>query len=405
MSNLSTDLVKCLLQNGSVDEFFRQQIEDAINDILRSELTAFLGYEKYSSSGWGTGNSRNGAYTRSFDTKYGTLNLKIPRDRNGEFDQKLIPDYERRSDSLEDTVIQLYSKGITTREISDLIEKMYGHHYSPATVSNITQSVIDHTLKFHHRKVEERYAVIFCDATFLNVRRDTVDKEAVHVLLGITPDGRKEVLEYALYPTESASNYEEMLADLKQRGLKEVLLFVSDGLTGIRDALLRQFPFAEHQSCWVHICRNLMKLVRVKDRKTILEDLKPVYTAKSSEEASKKLDDFVAKYGERYPKVAKMFESRVSLFAFYLFPESIRSSIYTTNIVENNNKALKHKTKVKEQFPDEASLDRFACEHYCDFNRKNADRVHRGFRKAEPELLAMFDSMYHSEPKERIEIA
>ena len=405
MSNLNTELMTALLKNDSLDEFFREHLENAMNDLLQAELTVFLGYEKHSSDGWGSGNSRNGTYNRSFDTKYGTLNLKIPRDRNGEFDQHLLPEYERRSDSLETTVIQLYRKGITTREIADLIEKMYGHHYSPATVSNIAKAVEGQAEKFHKRQVAARYAVIYCDATYLSLRRDTVAKEALHVILGITPDGKKEVLDYALYPTEAASNYEDMLIDLKQRGLKEVLLFVSDGLTGIRDALLRQFPAAEHQSCWVHICRNVCKIVRQKDRKAVLDDLKPVYTQETASEAEAKLNEFIAKYSSKYPKLAKMFESRVSLFAFYQFPKDIRVSIYTSNLVENNNKGLKHKAKIKEQFPNEDSMERFLCEHYCEYNCKNADRTHRGFKKAEAELLAMFDARYPSEPTAEAEAA
>ena len=396
MSYLNTELMKALLKNDSVDEFFRQQLETAINDLLQAEITAFLGYEKYNSKGWGSGNSRNGFYDRVFDTKYGKLNLHIPRDRKGEFEQQLIPDYARRSDTLETTVIQLYRKGITTREIADLIEKMYGHHYSPATVSNITKTVEEQVEKFHNRQVVDRYAVIYCDATYLCLRRDTVAKEALHVLLGITPDGKKEVLDYALYPTESAGNYADMLANLKQRGLKEVLLFVSDGLTGIRDALLRQFPQAQHQSCWVHICRNVAKLVRLKDRKEVLADLKPVYTQETSDDAERELDRFIAKYRGKYPKLAVMFQNRISLFAFYQFPKEIRTSIYTSNLVENNNKKLKHKTKTKEQFPNEEALERFLCEHYSEYNRKNFGLSHRGFKQAEADLLMMFDERYPS---------
>jgi len=394
MSYLNTELMKTLLQNGSVDEFFRQQLESTINELFQAELTAFLGYEKHSSDGWGSGNSRNGFYARVFETKYGKLNLRVPRDRKGEFEQHLIPDYARRSDSLETMVIQLYRNGITTREIADLIEKMYGHHYSAATVSNIAKTVEGQVEKFHTRQVAERYAVIYCDATYLCLRRDTVAKEALHVILGITPDGKKEVLDYAIYPTESASNYEDMLVNLKQRGLKEVLLFVSDGLIGIRDALLRQFPQAQHQSCWVHICRNVAKLIRLKDRRDVLADLKPVYTQETASDAEKELDRFIDKYRDKYPKLAVMFQSRVSLFAFYQFPKEIRASIYTSNIVENNNKGLKHKTKLKEQFPNEEALERFLCEHYSEYNRKSFGLSHRGFKQAEAELLMMFDERY-----------
>ena len=405
MSYLNTKLMAALLNNESVDEFFRAELECAVNILLEAELTAFLGYEKHSSNGWGSGNSRNGSYCRSFETKYGILHLKVPRDRRGDFEQQLIPDYARRSDDLETTIIQLYRKGITTREITDLIEKMYGHHYSPATVSNIAKTVDEQVDKFHKRPITARFAVIYCDATYINLRRDTVAKEALHVILGITPDGKKEVLDYALYPTEAASNYEDMLSNLKQRGLKDVLLFVTDGLTGIRDALLRQFPKALHQTCWVHICRKVCKLVRLKDRSEVLDTLRLIYTQDNVNDGSAKLDEFIAKYKLKYPKLVAMFADRGSLFSFYKFPKEIRASIYTTNLVENNNKGLKHKTKIKEQFPNEESLERFLCEHYSAYNRKNFGHSHRGFKKVEFELLTMLDDKYPNKSAEEIRAA
>lgn len=192
MSYLNTELTIALQKNESITEFFRRYLEAAINDFLQTELTAFLGYEKYDSDGWNSGNSRNGCYNRVFDTKCGKLQLHIPRDRVGAFHQQTLLAHSRRSDDLETTIIQLYRKGITTREISDLIEKMYGHEYSPTTISNIAKAVEDQVKEFHNRKVAKRYAVIYCDATYLNLRRDSVAKEAVHVLLGITPDGYSE---------------------------------------------------------------------------------------------------------------------------------------------------------------------------------------------------------------------
>ena len=216
MSNLNTELMTTLLKNESIDEVFRSHLEAAMNDLLKIELTQFLGYEKSSILGYNTGNSRNGFYERDLDTSYGRLHIKVPRDRNGHFEQQLISDYARRTDELKTTIITLYKKGITTREISDLIEKIYGHHYSPATMSNISKAVADQVENFHKRQLSERYAVIFMDATYLNVRRDSVAKEPLHVLLGITPDGTREVWDYALYPTETAANYEEMMESIKK---------------------------------------------------------------------------------------------------------------------------------------------------------------------------------------------
>ena len=406
MSNLSTERMETLLKNESLDEFFRSHLEKAINDLLQNELTAFLGYEKHSVEGYGSGNSRNGTYSRGLDTKYGKLELIIPRDRNGSFDQQLIPDYARRTDDLETTIITLYRKGITTREIADLIEKLYGHHYSAATVSNITEAVKTQVETFHSRPLSEQYVVIFMDATYLNVRRDSVAKEPLHVLLGITPEGNREVLDYALYPTESAANYEEMLANLKMRGVKQVLLFASDGLQGMRDAVKRQFPDAEHQQCWVHLSRTVARYIRQKDRREVLGDLKKVYQAADASKAREELKAFLEKHKTAYPRLHRIFDlAEPSLFQFYQFPEAIRGSIYTTNLIERNNKGLKHTAKVKEQFPNEDSLERYVCCYYSDSNRKYADRVQRGFKKVSAELLQLLDPYPQTPDRKPVEEA
>ena len=392
MSQLNTELTAALLNNESLDEFFRSHLEAAINELLKTELTAFLGYEKNSTAGYNTGNSRNGYYERDLDTKYGKLHVSVPRDRNGAFDQKLIPGYARRTDDLETTIITLYRKGITTREIADLVEKLYGHYYSPATVSNISKAVRSQVEEFHNRRLSEKYVAIFMDATYLNVRRDSVAKEPLHVLTGITPDGTREVLDYALYPTDSAENYEEMMASIKGRGVKQVLMFASDGLKGMRDAVKRQFPDADHQQCWVHLSRTVARNIRCKDRKEVLGDLKAVYRADSGPAAAAALEGFLGKHGKQYPKLKGIFDRYSgSLFTFYKFPEAIRKGIYTTNIIERSNKGLKHKTKAKEQFPNEDALERFVCCYYSDLNRSYADRAQRGFQQASAEILQMFD--------------
>lgn len=288
----------------------------------------------------------------------------------------------------------MYQKGITTAEIAAFIEQMYGCHYSKGQVSNIADSLQNKILAFHNRRLEKRYVAIYADATFLNVRRDCVDKEALHVLLGITADGKKEVLSYGLYPTESAENYSEMLADIKNRGVEQVLLFVSDGLTGFREACKELYPAADHQSCWVHICRTVMRYVRPKDRKAVLADLKLVYTADNEEGAVAALTDFRNKYRKTYPKVVEKFSDTRSLFSFYKYPKEIRSSIYITNLIENMNKQLKRTTKRKEQFPNEAALDRCTFCYYSDFNGRFSHRTHRGFDQCRFAIELMFDEKY-----------
>ncbi|NLK98088.1 MAG: IS256 family transposase [Epulopiscium sp.] len=392
MSNLNTKLLSALLKNESVDEVFRVELETAINELLATELTAFLNYEKYDPVGYNSGNSRNGYYTRILHSRFGDLNISVPRDRNGEFSPKAIPAYKRNTDDLETTIIQLYKKGITTREIADLIEKMYGHYYTPQTISNITKAVENQVNEFHNRPLANRYVVLYCDATYLNVRRDSVAKEALHIIVGITPEGNKEVLDYVLYPTESPANYKDMLLDLKNRGVEQVLLFVTDGLTGLREACLEVFPNAKHQSCWTHIVRNVIKYVRSKDRKTVLDDLKRVYNATSLASAKNELYNFLSKYQSIYPKIIFLLSDITSLFTFYEFPMEIRKSIYTTNIIENFNKNLKRNTNRKEQFPNEDSLDRYVCSYCVDYNKKYGSRVHKGFALVQAELNELFEN-------------
>ena len=398
MNNLSTELANALINKESVDEIFRQHLEYAVNELLKAELTAFLGYEKSSTEGYNSGNSRNGFSSRCLDTPYGTLHINIPRDRNSEFNQQLIPDYARRDADLENAIFTLYRRGITTREIAGLIEKMYGHAYSPATISNISKSFTEQLKAFHERKLSERYVVIFADATYLSIRRDCVAKEALHVLLGITPDGRREIIDFALFPTEAAANYEEMLASIKQRGVSDVLLFVSDGLKGMRDAVKRQFPASEHQQCWVHLSRTVSRQIRQKDRPEVLADLKNVYGASTEQLAKEEMTKFLGKHEKNYPRLKLVFKDiEQSLYQFYKFPKEIRASLYTSNIIENSNKLLKRRTKLCEQFPNEDSLLRHVCNHYIEENLKHSNRVFRGFGAASAEIEEMFEKRFEQQ--------
>jgi len=390
MSDFNTKLMTALFKGESIEDIMRIELESAMNELLRLELTTFLDYEKHDPIGYNSGNSRNGVYERQLKTRFGEITVKIPRDRNGSFKQQLIPSYHRSTDDLEAMVIQMYRKGITTSEIADLIEKMYGAHYTPQTISNMTRMVQDQVERYHQRPLSSNYVVIYCDATYLSVRRDSVAKEALHILLGITPDGTKEVLDYRLYPTESADNYREMFQDITQRGVEQVLLFVSDGLNGLRNVCTTAFPGARHQSCWVHISRGISRLVRPKDKAAVLGGLKQIYHATNKETAQTAMEALIRQIEGRYPKVSSLLKSNESLFTFYDFPEEIRPSIYTTNMIEGLNKQLKRDTKRKEQFPNEESLDRFICIKFLEFNQRYTQRIHKGFGLVTFELNNFF---------------
>ncbi|HGF7575283.1 TPA: IS256 family transposase [Enterococcus hirae] len=389
MPNFTTEIMETLINKGDLDELFRCHLELAVNSLLQAELTAFLDYEKYDRAGFNSGNSRNGNYSRSFRTEYGELNLVIPRDRNGKFSQQTLPAYKRTNDSLETTIIQLFQKGITMSEISELIEKMYEHHYTPQTISNMTKIVSEDIIAFKERSLESRYSVIFMDATHIPLKRQTVSKEAVYIVIGIRLDGTKEVLGFSLAPTESAYVWKEILQDLKDRGLKEVLLVVTDGLSGINDSIHSVYPNAQFQQCCVHISRNIAHKVRVSDRQEICSDFKLVYQASSKEEANNQIRFMIDKWKKQYPRVVKLLMNP-AILTFYNFPPSIRRTIYSTNLIEGFNKQLKKYTKRKEQFPNEESLERFLVSQFNNYNQKFLCRVHKGFKEIHDTLESMF---------------
>lgn len=389
MPNFTTEIMETLINKGDLDELFRCHLELAVNSLLQAELTAFLDYEKYDRAGFNSVNSRNGNYLRSFRTEYGELNLVIPRDRNGKFSQQTLPAYKRTNDSLETTIIQLFQKGITMSEISELIEKMYGHHYTPQTISNMTKIVSEDIIAFKERSLESRYSVIFMDATHIPLKRQTVSKEAVYIVIGIRLDGTKEVLGFSLAPTESAYVWKEILQDLKDRGLKEVLLVVTDGLSGINDSIHSVYPNAQFQQCCVHISRNIAHKVRVSDRQEICSDFKLVYQASSKEEANNQTRFMIDKWKKQYPRVVKLLMNP-AILTFYNFPPSIRRTIYSTNLIEGFNKQLKKYTKRKEQFPNEESLERFLVSQFNNYNQKFLCRVHKGFKEIHDTLESMF---------------
>ena len=301
MNHFTTDLVQALVTKQDVTEIFRKHLEMAMNHLLETELSAFLDYEKYDRIGFHSGNSRNGYYSRTLHTDVGDLQLNIPRDRNGEFKQQTVAPYKRSNDTLESFVIHLFQKGVTMAEISDLIEKMYGHHYTPQTVSNMTKVMVEHVDAFSKRALDHRYVCVYLDATYIAVRRDTVSKEAVYIAVGIREDGSKEVLSYTIAPTESAYVWKELLQDLKERGGDEVLLFISDGLKGIVSSITEVYPDAKYQTCCVHLSRNIAHKVRVSDRAEICHDFKLVYRAEDEDAGKVALEVFCDKWKSTYP--------------------------------------------------------------------------------------------------------
>lgn len=387
MSNFNKDLISALLNQENVTNEFQKGLEDIINDLLEAEITAFLGYDPYSRNGWNTGNSRNGSFYRKVDTQFGQLSIKVPRDRNGDFHQQTIPSRKQHSDTLESMVIKMYSNGMTTRDIADVIEKMYGSHYSPAQVSNISKQLIPKVEEYHKRKLDDKFFCVFLDATYIPLRRDTVAREAVYVAIGIKPDGHKEVLDFTIAPTETTEVWAEMLQNFKQRGLKQVELFLSDGFVGIKSAIGQTYPQAHFQRCLIHIARNIGKKVRKSDREEISKDFKKVHQQVNKEDAEKVLQAFFNKWESRYSRmIQNVKDIQEDMLVFYNYPKEIRPSIYSTNAIESFNDTLKLKTKGKVQFPTEQSLDTFVGIRATEYNNRLFNRVHRGFGQVQDQL-------------------
>ena len=392
MNDFTKDMTNALFNQDKINDLFRQKLQQAVNDLLESELTAFLGYNPYERDGWNTGNSRNGAYYRKVDTQFGQIEIKVPRDRNGEFHQHTMPDYKRHTDVLEQTVIKLYSKGVTTREIADLIEKMYGGYYSPAMVSNISKEMIPKVEAYHQRHLSDKFFCVYLDATYIPLKRVTYEREAVYIAIGIKPNGHKEVIDYCIAPTENIEIWSEMLKGFKSRGLEQVELFLSDGVVGMKEAICQSYPKAHFQRCLVHVMRNISAKMRVDDRQKALDEFKQIHTQSNKEMAVQVLHEFYQNWEKAYKNVVRdLRQVEPDLLTFYNYPPAIRASIYSTNMIESFNNRLKRKTKPKTEFPTEQSLDVFIGIQAMSYNERYFNRIHKGFGQVQDTLESYFD--------------
>ena len=392
MTDFNRECLNALFDKEKFDKFMRTKLEEGLNLLLESELTAFLGYNPYDRNGWNSGNSRNGSYFRQIKTQFGPIKVQVPRDRNGEFHQQTLPAYGQHTDALESTVIQLYSHGVTTREISELIEKMYGSYYSAGTVSNISKQVASQVESYHQRRLSDKFFCVYLDATYIPLRRDTYQREAVYIAVGIKPNGNKEIIDYRIAPVENLEVWSEMIADFKERGLEQVELFLSDGFVGIKDMLKQYYPKSKFQRCLIHIMRNISQKVRVTDRAEILNAFKQVHKQTNQKEAETVLHAFYEAYGSKYSRMIKdLRKLEKDMLVFYQYPKQIRPSIYSTNMIESIKRMIKRKTNPKSEFPSEESLDNFLGSQVIDYNDRNANRVHKGFGQVADTLESYFD--------------
>lgn len=341
------------------DGIFARLFGKTLEHLLEAELTAQLGYEKYEAKGRNSGNSRNGKYKRKVRTSGGEAEIAVPRDRNGEFTPKVLHKYETSSNELEDKIVTLYAKGMTTSDIRSSLSEMYGMDVSEATISTVTDKVLPLVEAWQNRPLAETYALVYLDAIMVKLRRDSrVEKTAVYIVLGVDLEGRKDALGHWVGDgAEGAKFWMGVLRDLQARGVHDILIACMDGLTGFSEAVQAVFPQTLIQRCILHQIRNSLRYVVYKDQDDFMRDLKAVYQAPTLEVAEQALANLAEIWSDKYGVAVKAWQHNwPELATFFEFPFEIRRLIYTNNAIESYNRQLRKVTKNKGVFPSEESI-------------------------------------------------
>ena len=341
-------------------ESIKSMFADVLNEVLQCEMDEQLGYDKHerTESDDTKKNYRNGSTKRKMKTQLGEVEISVPRDRNGEYEPKIISKYQRNTDGLEDKILSLYAHGMSTRDIQEQIKDLYDIDISSELVSKISEKIIPEVNEWQNRPLEEYYPFIFMDAIHYKIRENhQIISKAAYVVLGVNADGYKDILGIWVGGNESSKFWLGVLNELKSRGVKNVDLFCVDGLTGFREAISAVYPFAGIQRCIIHQIRSSSKYVSYKHIKEFMADLKLVYGALNEEAALEKLLDFKEKWQTQYPSAVKSWEDNWDILStFFAYPVEIRKIIYTTNIIEGLNRQFRKVTKTKAVFPNDDSL-------------------------------------------------
>lgn len=340
------------------DGAIKDLLASALGEMLEAELTEHLGYEKHSPAGRNTGNSRNGATKKIVQTEHGPIDLPVPRDRDGSFTPVIVKKHQRRLGKLEDQVISMYARGMSTRAIRDQIEELYGVELSASAVSQITDRVLQNVAEWQNRPLEAVYPFVFFDAIHFSMRDEgPVVKKAAYTCLAVTVEGGKDLLGLWIGEAESATFWHGVFTELRNRGVEDILIACVDGIKGFTEAMEAVFPRTAIQRCIIHQIRNSFRHISWKDRKAVARDLKTVYGAPTRQAAETALDTVEETWGKRYPLMIKSWRTNWSeLSTYFVFPEEIRRLIYTTNAVEALHRQFRKVTKTKSVFPHDDAL-------------------------------------------------
>lgn len=342
-----------------INDMFKNAFSQVFEHIFQSELEEDLGYSKYDYKNKTTNNSRNGYSKKKLKSDIaGEFEVNIPRDRNGDYEPRLVEKHQKDVSSIEDKIISMYAKGMSAKAINSHIEDLYKFSVSAEQVSRITDKIINEAKTWQNRPLDSCYTVIFLDGMSFDVRENgSYQKKTVYVIIGIKIDGRKELLGLWIGENESSKFWLSVINDLKSRGVEDVLIACIDGLNGFETAINSVFPDTKIQRCIVHIIRNCTRYVNYKDRKPFCADMKPIYKAVNEESALEALLEFEEKWGKKYPYAVKVWQNNWDgIKTMFEYSPEIRKIIYTTNTIEGFNNGIKRITKTKSSFPSNDAL-------------------------------------------------
>jgi putative transposase len=338
-------------ENGLLKQLTKALLERAMS----AELTNHLGYEKSDPVGYNSGNSRNGFTSKTLKGDFGEMVIETPRDRNGSFEPQIVKKHQTRFDGFDDKILSMYARGMTTREIQGHLTEMYGVDVSPTLISEVTDGVMEEVKAWQNRPLEPVYGIVYLDALYVKMRHEgRVENRAVYVAIGIGLDGQKDVLGLWSSSNEGAKFWLGVLTELRNRGVKEILIACVDGLKGFPQAIENVFPQAVVQLCIVHLVRASLNYVNWKERKLVAADLKEIYRAATAAQAEMELNAFQARWGSKYQAIGKLWkENWARVVPFFEFPAEVRKVIYTTNAVESLHMSLRKIIKTRGSFPSE----------------------------------------------------
>lgn len=356
-----------------IQNLFKDTIAEFMENGLEAELDEELGYSRYDYRNKNTDNSRNGHSSKTLRTSFGDVEVSVPRDRKGAFEPEILKKNQTSiSQDIEEKILSMYAKGMTTSDIEAHIHDIYGVAVSDTTVSRITDKILPVAKEWQQRPLEAVYAVVFLDAIHYHVRSEgQIVKKAVYIAIGINLDGKKDVLGMWVGENESAKFWANVLNSLRNRGIQDIFIACTDNLTGFSAAIEAVFPKTEIQNCIIHQLRNSSKYVSYKDLKALMADLKAVYAAVDEAAALSALDTFAEHWDRKYPRIAQSWRANwVNLSTYFKYPQEIRRLIYTTNTIEGFNRQLRKVTKSKSVFPTDDSLLKMLYLAMMDITRK-----------------------------------